>query len=89
MMLLIGLKWAFEKHFRHWKIIHQFTLCYFWTSIVWDFYGTFHIEWCIWLSNEHLAGHITWKDWNWTTSVFSLSAYIVAKFNPRFFQKRN
>ena len=69
MMLLIGLKWAFEKQLLALENYSSIHFVIFWTFLFGViFYGTFHIEWCIWLSNEHLAGHITWKDWNWTTS---------------------
>ena len=72
-MLLIGLKWAFEKQLLGiGKSFINSLFVIFWTSICMGFfYGTLHTEWCVWLSNEYLAGHFTWKDWNWATSFFS------------------
>ena len=75
--------------FRHWKIIHQFTICYFLDFYLYGIFtepsilsGVFGYQMNIWL------GTLLGKIGTGLLLFFSLSAYIVAKFNPRFFQKK-
>ena len=90
MMLLIGLKWAFEKQLLGiGKSFINSLFVIFWTSICMGFFtepsilsGVFGYQMNIWL------GTLLGKIGTGLLLFFSLSAYIVAKFNPRFFQKK-
>ncbi len=91
MMLLIGLKWAFEKQLLGiGKSFINSLFVILWTSICMGFFtepsilsGVFGYQMNIWL------GTLLGKIGTGLLLFFSLSAYIVAKFNPSFFQKKN
>ena len=91
MMLLIGLKWAFEKQLLGiGKSFINSLFVIFWTSICMGFFtepsilsGVFGYQMNIWL------GTLLGKIGTGLLLFFSLSTYIVAKFNPSFFQKKN
>ena len=91
MMLLIGLKWAFEKQLLGiGKSFINSLFVILWTSICMGFFtkpsilsGVFGYQMNIWL------GTLVGKIGTGLLLFFSLSAYIVAKFNPSFFQKKN
>ena len=91
MMLLIGLKWAFEKQLLGiGKSFINSLFVIFWTSICMGFFtepsilsGVFGYQMNVWL------GSLLGKIGTGLLLFFSLSAYIVAKFNPSFFQKKN
>lgn len=90
-MLLIGLKWAFEKQLLGiGKSFINSLFVILWTSICMGFFtepsilsGVFGYQMNIWL------GTLLGKIGTGLLLFFSLSAYIVAKFNPSFFQKKN
>lgn len=91
MMLLIGLKWAFEKQLLGiGKSFINSLFVIIWTSICMGFFtepsilsGVFGYQMNIWL------GTLLGKIGTGLLLFFSLSTYIVAKFNPIFFQKKN
>ena len=91
MMLLIGLKWAFEKQLLGiGKSFINSLFVILWTSICMGFFtepsilsGVFGYQMNVWL------GSLLGKIGTGLLLFFSLSAYIVAKFNPSFFQKKN
>ncbi len=91
MMLLIGLKWAFEKQLLGiGKSFINSLFVILWTSICMGFFtepsilsGVFGYQMNVWL------GTLLGKIGTGLLLFFSLSAYIVAKFNPSFFQKKN